>query len=225
MGENPENVFCLGAPGLENIYRLDLLSKADLCQKLLIPEDKKIGIVTYHPVTLQDNTAGYDISQVLKALKDFDDIYWVFTYPNADTGGRAITREIDRFILENPQTGRIFSSLGQLRYLSLMKHAVLMVGNSSSGIIEAPSFRLPVVNIGDRQKGRIKGGNIVDVDVCRAEDISKAILLATSQTFIDSVKDMQSPYGTGNTSEGIVNKLKEIVLTGRSTQKVFYTSG
>ncbi|MBT6228346.1 MAG: UDP-N-acetylglucosamine 2-epimerase (hydrolyzing), partial [Candidatus Scalindua sp.] len=154
MGEFPETVFCLGAPGLDNIYKLDLLNRQKLSRELNIPQTGKIGIVTYHPVTLEKSTSEYQCVELLKGLKAFPDIYWIFTMSNADTGGRIIIEKIEAFLDENPERGKAFTSLGTLRYLSLLKNSNVMVGNSSSGLIEAPSFELPVVNIGDRQRGR-----------------------------------------------------------------------
>jgi len=221
MGENPDRVFCFGAPGLESIFRLKLLSKNQLCQTLQIPMNKGIGIVTYHPATLEDNTTKNNITEILEALKGFENIFWIFTYPNADMGGRLIVREIQGFITENLERGRLFSSLGQLKYLSLMKHATLMVGNSSSGIIEAPSFKLPVVNIGDRQKGRVRAKNVIDVNVCNRKNISEAIKTAVSEVFVASIRDVENPYGKGNMSRDIIEKLKNITLSNSLIQKGF----
>ena len=224
MGENPERVFCFGAPGLESIFRLKLLSKGQLCQLLNIPIDKNIGIVTYHPSTLEDHTEKKDINEILEALKRFPDIFWLFTYPNADMGGRIIVKKIQGFIEENPTSGRLFSSLGQLKYLSLMKHATLMVGNSSSGIIEAPSFKLPVVNIGDRQKGRVRAKNVIDVEKCKMNQIIVAIKKALSVKFKGVIKDIENPYGDGNTCVKIYNIIKKIVLDEKVLKKHFWSA-
>jgi len=136
-------------------------------------------------------------------------------------GGRVIIKEIQGFIAENHECGRLFSSLGQLKYLSLMKHATLMVGNSSSGIIEAPSFKLPVVNIGDRQKGRVRAKNVIDVNVCNRKNISEAIKTAVSEVFVASIRDVENPYGKGNMSRDIIEKLKNITLSNSLIQKGF----
>lgn len=208
MGEDPKNVFCVGAPGLENIHRLNLLSKNELYDDLEIPRMKKMGLVTYHPVTLAGDSANTDIAELLNALELFQDIYWVITLPNADPGGRTIMERINGFISTYPERGKVFHSLGQMRYLSLLKYAEIMVGNSSSGIIEAPSFRLPVVNIGDRQKGRIKARNIIDVPLCIKTDIVKAIKYAVSKEFKSSLGDIKNPYGEGLVSQKIVEKLE-----------------
>ena len=212
MGEKPENVFCFGAPGLDNVCNLKLMEREDLSENLGIPNDKKWGIVTYHSVTLEKGTADYQISELLKALAKRSDVYWIFTLPNADTGGRVIIDRIEEFISAYPEKGKVFASLGQLRYLSLAKHAELMAGNSSSGIIEAPSFGLPVVNIGDRQAGRIRAQNVIDVEEFREERISDALDKAVSTEFKCSLRGMINPYGEGNSSGKIVDVLKNLPL-------------
>ena len=222
MGELPENVFCFGAPGLDNIHRLKLLDIKKLTDELEIPGNAKIGIVTFHPVTLEKNLAECHIAEIIEAIKNFTEIYWVFTLPNADTEGRSITEKINNFVSEFPEKGRVFISLGQLRYLSLLKNAVLMVGNSSSGLVEAPSVELPVVNIGDRQRGRVRGKNVIDVPECKKEPIINSIYKALSPDFRNSLKGMKNPYGEGNASEKIVKILKTISLGEGLTKKTFY---
>jgi len=222
MGEKPESVFCFGAPCLDNVYNLNLMNRKELSCELELPMDKKIGIVTYHPVTLEKDTADSQISELLQALKNLPDIYWVFTLPNADTGGRVIIERVNDFVRNNLRKGKIFTSLGQLRYLSLLKHAVVMVGNSSSGLIETPSFELLVVNIGDRQSGRVRGRNVIDVSECKKELITNAIEKALSVEFINSTKGMKNPYGEGNASQKIVEKLKTIPLSEKLIKKRFY---
>ena len=222
MGELPENVFCFGAPGLDNIHRLKLLDIKKLSDELEIPGNAKIGIVTFHPVTLEKNLAECHIAEIIEAIKNFTEIYWVFTLPNADTEGRSITEKINNFVSEFPEKGRVFISLGQLRYLSLLKNAVLIVGNSSSGLVEAPSFELPVVNIGDRQRGRVRGKNVIDVPECKKEPIINSIYKALSPDFRNSLKGMKNPYGEGNASEKIVKILKTISLGECLIKKRFY---
>jgi UDP-N-acetylglucosamine 2-epimerase len=141
---------------------------------------------------------------------------------NADTHGRAIIKKIKEFVHNFPEKSRLFASLGQLKYLSLLKHASLMVGNSSSGLIEAPSFKLPVVNIGDRQRGRIRGPNVIDVQECRKESIVKAINKALSPDFKKSLKKMENPYGKPGSSIRIVEKIKTVSLQENLLKKKFY---
>lgn len=222
MGEQPESVFCFGAPGLDNIYKLKLLDKQQLKNELGLPGEKAWGVVTYHPVTLEKDSAKIQIEELLNALVEFSEIYWVFTLPNADTENRIIIERIKDYVQKKPQRAVLFSSLGQLKYLSLLKSAVVMVGNSSSGVIEAPSFELPVVNISDRQKGRVRVKNVIDVPVCEKNRIVTAINAAISKEFRDSLKGMENPYGSGNVSERILNVLKTITLGEKIIKKTFY---
>jgi UDP-hydrolysing UDP-N-acetyl-D-glucosamine 2-epimerase len=222
MGESPESVFCFGAPGLDNIFNLKLMGREELSKDLAIPDNGKLGVVTYHPVTLEKNTSEYQMSELLKALGERPHVYWVFTLPNADTGSRCIIDMIEVFVSTNSDKGKAFTSLGQLRYLSLLSHADLMVGNSSSGILEAPAFKLPVVNIGDRQLGRIRAQNVIDVAECRKEDISDALDTAASTEFKSSLRGMKNPYGEGHSSERIVSKLKKTSLGEPLIKKCFY---
>ena len=141
--------------------------------------------------------------------------------PNADTGSRTIINALKDYAQRHPDNARLFSSLGQKRYLSLLKYADIMLGNSSSGIIEAPSFRLPVVNIGDRQKGRLRAENIIDVLECKKDKIVNAIRRAVSKEFRDSLRNLKNPYGSGDASKRIVDVLRKIPLT-KVVKKQFY---
>jgi UDP-hydrolysing UDP-N-acetyl-D-glucosamine 2-epimerase len=172
-------------------------------------------------VTRGNNSSKNHVETLLNVVESFSGFYWILTLPNADTGSRAIIRKIEDFVHNNSEKAGLFSSLGQLRYLSLLKNAAIMVGNSSSGLIEAPSFELPVVNIGDRQKGRIKAANIIDVPMCEPDKIEAAINKAVSNIFRDSLKGLKNPYGDGNTSDKIVETLRVVPLSGMP-EKQFY---
>ncbi len=221
MGENPDSVFCFGAPGLDNIHKLRLTGKGQLSKELGLPNKRPWGIVTYHSPTLERINVKIQIKELLNAVEMFSDICWVFTMPNADTGSRAIINALKDYAQRHPDNARLFSSLGQKRYLSLLKYADIMLGNSSSGIIEAPSFRLPVVNIGDRQKGRLRAENIIDVLECKKDKVVNAIRRAVSKEFRDSLRGLKNPYGSGDASKRIVDALKKIPLT-RIVKKKFY---
>jgi len=221
MGENPNLVFCYGAPGIDSIFKMDLLAKDKLIESLGVPCNKDLGIVTYHPATVERSSLGHEMSEIFDAILRFYNIFWIFTFPNADTGSSEIFRKITYFEATNPDRCKVFISLGQLRYLSLLKHARVMVGNSSSGLIEAPSFRLPVVNIGDRQKGRIRASNVIDVAECSKGRIHDAIEKALSTKFYDSIKDIKNPYGDGTASEKILQILKRITFTEEILKKHF----
>jgi GDP/UDP-N,N'-diacetylbacillosamine 2-epimerase (hydrolysing) len=213
MGEQPELVFCFGAPGLDNVHKLKLLNRQELSLALDLPINKSWGVVTYHPVTHERSSGKMQIEDLLDTLRKFSEIYWVFTLPNADTGGRRIIEEIENYTQNHSERSVLFSSLGQLKYLSLLKNASLMVGNSSSGIIEAPSFELPVINIGNRQKGRVRAANVIDVPLCEKNKVEAAIKKGMSTDFQDSLKGLRNPYGDGNTSDKIVNILSTVSLS------------
>ena len=185
----------------------------------VLPVERPWGILTFHPVTYENNSGKAQLEVLLKIVEKHSDIYWISTLPNADTGSRKIIEQIENFVQTNPERTCLFNSLGQLRYLSLLKNASLMIGNSSSGIIEAPSFELPVVNIGDRQKGRIRAANVIDVPICEQKEIDTAINKAMSKDFRDSLKGLKSPYGVGNASEKIIEILRTVSLSNISKKQ------
>lgn len=202
LGENPDRVFNVGAIGIDNIVNLTILSKEDLSRSLAFDLDKPFLLVTFHPVTLENQTAADQFNELLTALKDFPELNIIFTKPNADANGRIIISMIEQFIKTNPTNYRSFTSLGQQRYLSLMKLATAIVGNSSSGIIEAPSFGVPTINIGDRQKGRISANSVIHV-----HPIAQQISDAVKNVKENKVKDFNNPYGIGDTTEKIMDVL------------------
>jgi UDP-hydrolysing UDP-N-acetyl-D-glucosamine 2-epimerase len=218
MGEDPEKIFTLGAPGLDHIYLTHLPEREDLQSELGIDLTKGVALITYHAVTLEFSTARQHMANLLAAIGGRD-LTLVFTYANADTGGRVINQMIEEFVKNEPHA-YAFPSLGQRRYLGLLRMADVMVGNSSSGIIEAPSFKLPVVNIGDRQRGRVRAANVIDCGVQRQE-ISMALDQALSREFRESLKDLVNPYRRGRTSSQIVSVLKEIELGEALIKKRF----
>ncbi|MBL4932918.1 UDP-N-acetylglucosamine 2-epimerase [Clostridium paridis] len=210
MGEEPWRVHNVGQAGVENIKRLELMNKGELEQELSITFDKPIFLITYHPVTLESETIEEQIDSLLNAIRRFDAKY-VFTYPNADFGNEIIINKINKFKDENKNV-YIYHSLGQKRYLSLLKHARVMIGNSSSGIIESPIFKIPVVNIGNRQKGRLRNNNIIDTGY-NEEDIYNSINRALNEeSFRNSLKDIKNIYGDGTTSKEILDVIKNTPL-------------
>jgi len=219
MGEQPERVFCFGAPGLDSIHKLKLLEKQELANELKLPVERQWGVLTYHPVTHENNSGRNHVETLLNVVEGFSELYWILTLPNADTGSRAIIKVVEKFVHNNSGMACLFSSLGQLRYLSLLKNAAIMVGNSSSGLIEAPSLELPVVNIGDRQKGRIRAANVIDVPVCDQNEIETALNKAVSKDFKESIKGLKNPYGEGHTSEKIVEILRTVSLSNLSKKE------
>jgi UDP-N-acetylglucosamine 2-epimerase (non-hydrolysing)/GDP/UDP-N,N'-diacetylbacillosamine 2-epimerase (hydrolysing) len=222
MGENPEFVFNYGAPGLDNIYKKKLMDRHELQKHLDFDLSGKVAIVTYHPVTLENNTAGRQIGYILKAIKQ-SGIKAIFTQANADVYGRIINEKISEFCAVNSDIAGYYDTLGQIPYLSCLRNLDLMVGNSSSGLIEAPSFRMPVVNIGDRQKGRIKAKNVIDVGYSLHE-ILKGIETACSVEFRKKIKNMKNPYcrfRDGNVSYRIKEKIRSVRLNNSLLKKKF----
>lgn len=220
LGEDPDTVFNVGALGIESINRLSLLDKTSFEDSICFKLGKKNFLVTFHPTTLEVDTAESQFKSLLQALREFTDTKIIFTKANADTDGRIINQLIDEFVLKNPQRAIAFASLGQLRYLSALQYVDVVIGNSSSGLIEVPSFKKATVNIGDRQRGRIKAESVID---CKPDysSIKNAIDLALSESFKDKLKNVVNPYGTGNASEKIIDVLKKIELKGL-LKKQFY---
>ncbi len=209
MGEDPERIFPWGAPGLDHIRQGNLVQREALLQELGIDPQEKIAVITYHPVTLEFSTARGHMGHLLQALRGRD-LVLVFTYANADTGGRVINQMIHDFVEREPRA-YAFPSLGQRRYLGLLQAAEVVVGNSSSGIIEASALKVPAVNIGDRQRGRVRGANVIDCGI-ETHEIETALDHALSPGFRRSIQDMVSPYGEGLASPRIVSTLKSIPL-------------
>ncbi|MFH1791016.1 MAG: UDP-N-acetylglucosamine 2-epimerase [Candidatus Omnitrophota bacterium] len=210
MGEDPARVFNYGAPGIDNMKRLKLKGKNELEDELGMKFTGNEALLTFHPVTLEKGQAGSQIRTLIRAVHDAG-LRVIFTMPNADQENDVIFREIRKYVKAHPACSRWFTSLGQTSYLSLMKYIRLMIGNSSSGIVESPSFRLPVVNVGIRQKGRIKAPNVIDA-ACGYSEIRKAIKKALSPGFSESLKGLRNPFGDGRASGRIKDRLKRMDL-------------
>lgn len=218
LGEHPDRVFNVGAIGLDNIKRLKLLSQEELEQELGFKFNKYSLLITFHPVTLE-KTTDHQFSILLEVLDKLNDTHLIFTKSNADPGGMAINRMIDDYVLLNSHKAVAFTSMGQLRYLSTLQFVDAVVGNSSSGIVEAPSFHIGTINIGDRQKGRIKAESVIDCEPT-TESLRRAFKNLYSKVFQEKLKQINNPYGDGNTSSKIVEILKNISLGGK--QKKFF---
>ncbi len=208
LGENPATVFNVGAIGLENLRRIPLLGRAALEESLDFRFGDKTALVTFHPVTLENASAPAQFSQLLQALRRFEALHVLFTKTNADTEGREINRLIDEFVREHPRTAAAFSSLGQQRYLSALKQVDVVVGNSSSGILEAPSLGTPTVNIGDRQKGRIKAASVLDCEP-ETEAIASTLANALTKKLKNIAATVDNPYQGQDTAR----RIKEILQT------------
>lgn len=221
LGENPKNVFNVGAIGIDNIHAMRLLNKSQFESKTGINIEKKTALVTFHPVTLDNNSAKYQFQNLLDAFDNvaaFDNI--IFTKSNADTEGRIINRMIDEYVRKNKKKSHAFISMGQLLYLSAAKYADIVIGNSSSGIIEVPSLMTPSVNIGDRQKGRIKAESVID---CKPEknDIIRAIKKGLSKSFCLNKNLYKNPYEKKNTANEIFKIIKFAKVKNKQ-KKMFY---
>ena len=220
LGEHPERVFSVGALGLDNIRQMKLLSKSELEHQLGFQFKKNNLLVTFHPVTLENNTSQNQFQNLLDALSKFKDTQIVFTKANADTQGRMVNKLIDEYVMLHPENSVAFISLGQLRYLSLMNQVQAVVGNSSSGIVETPSFKIPTVNIGDRQKGRINAPSILN---CLPEQkkVFMSLKKALSPEFRELCKTVVNPHGDGKASQRIIGILKKN-LNKIELKKKFY---
>ena len=220
LGENPERVFNVGGMGIENIKRLKLLSKEEFESCINFKLNKRNILVTFHPVTLEKSTAKEQFQELLNAIDELSETNIIFTKANSDTDGRIINQMIDDYVAKNSNKAVAFTSLGQLRYLSALQFMDAVVGNSSSGIAEAPTFKIGTINIGDRQKGRIKASSVIDCQPNK-KDIQKAFEKLYSNDFQESLKRTKNPYGDGIASKKIVDILKNIELT-EIVKKHFY---
>lgn len=221
MGEQPDRVFTVGEVGLDNLQRIELLSLDAFEQSIEKKLDNKNLLITYHPETTKDKLeVEHDFRELLSSLDATENTLLIFTKANADVGGRLINKMIDDYVAANQNKAIEFSSLGQLRYLSALQYVDAVVGNSSSGIVEAPSFKVATINIGDRQKGRIRASSTQDVNMCQQE-ITKAINNLYTEDMIDLLKTVVNPYSKGNSSANITNVLKNYDLIKLKTKKFY----
>lgn len=221
LGEDPRRVFNVGALGLDTIADTRLVAKESLEKMLHFRFGKKTALVTFHPVTLEENTAASQFEEILKALDRCKDFKVIFTKPNADTGNGSIASGIDRYVRKNPQKAVSFISLGSLKYLSVIKHVDVVLGNSSSGLIEAPSLGKPSINIGDRQRGRLRPRSVIQC-APRASSICRALKKATSIRFMNTCRRIKNPYGNGNSARTIMGVLKRKAPEMKNLKKSFY---
>lgn len=208
LGEQPNRIFVVGDPGVENIRKMNYASQFEL-------EDyfgfnlSKLFLITFHPTTLEPSMAKSQLTELFLALDEFKDYNIIFTKSNADSDGRIINEMIDEYTAKNDTRVKSYFSLGQKRYLSTLKIAKVVIGNSSSGIVEAPVLSVPTVNIGNRQKGRLKAESIIDCDIMK-DKIVAAISQAISSDFIDNLENMPLKYDGYETSTEIVEILKDL---------------
>jgi GDP/UDP-N,N'-diacetylbacillosamine 2-epimerase (hydrolysing) len=206
LGEHPERVFLVGGLGIDNIKRLSLLNKAELEQSLDLKLGTKNLLITFHPVTLETATAADQMQALLLALEELEDTQLIFTLPNADTDGRTLIKMVEQFV-DQHANARAYTSLGQLRYLSCIAHVDGVIGNSSSGLAEVPSFKKGTINIGDRQRGRLQADSIINCESTLAS-IGAALEQLYSIEFQAKLCHVINPYGEGGASAKIIDTLK-----------------
>ncbi|WP_446890902.1 UDP-N-acetylglucosamine 2-epimerase [Aeromonas veronii] len=221
MGEQPERVFTVGEVGLDNLLRMKLMSRDEFEESIGRKLNKRNILFTYHPVTTQEiYEVERDFNQILLGLEQLHDTLIIFTKANADVGGRLINKMIDEYVEKHSEKAIAFTSLGQLRYLSALQYVDAVVGNSSSGIVEAPSFKVATINIGDRQRGRVKAQSTLDIGVDAAELVSALQTINTSE-FRARLAKVKNPYGQGNSSRKVVDILKKVDLNMLKTKRFY----
>lgn len=221
LGEQPDHVFNTGAIGIDNIRHLKLWSREELENDLNFSFGTESLLVTYHPETLDDMPVEEQCRNLLDALATLEEVKIIFTLPNSDTGGRIIIKMIDDFVRRHKDRAIVYTSLGQLRYLSALQYITAVAGNSSSGILEVPSFGKPVLNIGNRQKGRIAAESVVHCGTTLSE-IKEGLAKVFSEDFIRQAKGVINPYEKAETATAIIEIIKNFPLSGL-IQKNFYT--
>ena len=219
LGEQPDRVFLVGGLGIDNIKRLKLLDRAELEASIDFKLGHKNLLITFHPVTLENSTATEQMAELLEVLAGLTDTQLIFTMPNADNDGRALIKMVQQFVAQHPNA-RAFPSLGQLRYLSCIAQVDGVVGNSSSGLAEVPSFKKGTINIGDRQRGRLQAASVINCEPVH-QSIAAALKKLYAADFQASLSQAQNPYGEGGASEKVVETIKHCVIDGL-VKKSFY---
>lgn len=219
LGENPKTVFSVGSLGLENIKTLNLLTKRQINKELNIDVERTL-LATFHPVTLENSTQKEQFTELLEALIDQNNFFTLFTRANADTNSSELNSVLDEYCTKYPQRLKVVDSLGVLKYLSVMKYCAGVIGNSSSGIIEAPSFKVSTINIGTRQKGRIQAQSILNCEA-KKKDILKSLEIISKEEFKKNLKSVKNPYQGDNTSYNIAETIGNFV-NNFNKPKMFY---
>lgn len=221
LGEQPNRVYNVGALGVENARKVSLFRKEELEHQIGFHFSKPAIIVTYHPVTLEALTAREQFADILSVIDSHKEISVIFTKANADTDGRIINQMIDEYVRRNSDRCVGYTSLGQRRYLSALQYVDAVLGNSSSGLVEVPSFHIPTINIGDRQRGRVCAESVIQ---CRntVQEIERALQEALSEEFRKSLTGMQNPYEKEGTSDKIVEIIGNVLDNGIEMKKTFY---
>lgn len=219
LGEQPNRVFNVGAVGIDSIRQLSLLEKESFEESIAKKLAKNSVLITFHPVTLEHDTASVQFNELLRSLDELENYTLMFIKPNSDRGGRKIIQMIEDYVSRNPIKAISFFSLDQLQYLSALQFVNFVIGNSSSGILEVPYFRIPTINIGDRQKGRITPESVINCPPYH-EDISKAIKKSQTPRFLEIIKNQKNIYGDGHSTEKILEQLRTFDIN--QIKKSFY---
>ena len=220
LGEDPSRVYLVGGMGVDGIKKTKLLSKSELEKSIEFRFGARNLLVTYHPVTLERGTSQAQFSTLLGCLDELEDTKIIFTLSNADTDGRIINSMISSYVESHPSTTKAFAAMGRLNYLSTLQFVDAVVGNSSSGLTEAPSLKIGTVNIGDRQKGRLKAESVIDCEP-KERAIKTAMAHLYSKEFQGKLRKVRNPYGEGNATERIMEILKTDPIP-RELKKEFY---
>ena len=220
LGENPKNIFVVGGFGVDLIKRTKLLNKQKLEKNLGLKFKKKNILVTYHPETIKGSNPKKDFSEILKAIKSFKDVYFIFTKVNADANGLIINKMIDNFVKKNKSRCSSFISMGQLNYLSTIQIVDGVLGNSSSGVMEVPTFKKATINVGLRQTDRIKGQSVINIDA-NSLQITKTLKKIFSKNFNKSLITAKNPYGNGGASKESLRIFKNLKKIKYKQKKFF----
>ncbi len=222
LGEDPQRVYNFGSLGNENILKMPLLNKKELEESIHFSLEAPYAVVTFHPATLNEQLCEEQFTIVQNALIRFNNLNYIITKANADAGGKKINEMIDLFAAQNPDRIYACDSLGARRYLSAVKYSEMVIGNSSSGIVEVPAFHIPTINIGNRQKGRIEADSVITCKV-DTDEIYAAMMRAATEDFKEKIQQMENPYFKENTSENIANVVHEYIVNGKlQLEKKFF---
>ena len=219
LGEQPDNVYLVGGLGVDSINNLELMDQTELEESLNFLLGKKNLLITFHPATLEETGAEKQMEELLKSLELLEDTHLIFTLSNADSKGRKLSKMIEKFVA-NRTYANAYKSLGQIRYLSCMNLVDGVIGNSSSGLLEAPTFKKGTINIGDRQRGRLQARSVINCDPSQ-ESITTALTKLYSREFQDDLSKTISPYGNGGASESIISTIKSVTLNDKLKKKFY----
>lgn len=221
LGEEPERVYNVGALGVENCKNISLLKKAELEEAIGFKIISPTALVTFHPVTLENHSAEEQFHNLLSVLESKKNLRIIFTKANADMDGRIINEMIDQFLIKHADRCNSYASLGQLRYLSTLQYVDFVIGNSSSAIMEVPSFKIPSVDIGDRQRGRVKADSVFHCGT-GVKEIGETVDYVMTSEGREKAQNAKNPYEGKDTSETIIRVLKEKLIKGIDVKKSFY---